>query len=663
MSVWDGVASEVNDPVTDQSGQPLSEFPATEDNNDPKWNTPATNKWDGIASEVPLEHPKDNSLEGMLDSGGEKAKALSSMGSAQHIVPKGAEGLGQVLDNMPGSPASQFGLLGTLLKGSANITRIAKNPTMDTVKQNADLDTAGTLLMALPLAGKFMKSGSLMNEAGSSMSGPATSVGELGNRLITPFTKTGRAFGNAVDEVTNSNTGLMGEATPPTPAQLKGQEFIRDLLKEEGISPRELGDQLASAKASGLPVTALDAATKEVNGVQVQGRNINAAARALATMPGGSSTEAANLVARKALARQRLEQHFSKNVSHDNFYDVSGKATDDMRASAPAYETAFSQGPVTNDAIQHAIKNPRILAGIKKGIEIQRDEDTAAFMEAKRDGTLTKDIKPFDYKDYGITDFNAAGDPIITGVPNMRLLAAGKKGLSALIDAETNPVTGRLTEQGRALVKLKRAYRDTLYDANPDYMVADKQFSDPISRRIALDKGRKFETLDPEEIKQFMKDHNVSEAEKKAFRTGVVRNLFDKMDELGDTANPINKTWKQGMRKQLAEVFDDPKKFKDFSHIMDMERRMAESDRILQGSPTAPNLNYKQAVTSQPSNWMQRTFNFGHNPAKAIIDEGLGFVNKKLGEKASSMTNESAHEAMKHLLSTDPEMFYKLEKK
>ena len=67
---------------------------------------------------------------------------------------------------------------------------------------------------------------------------------------------------------------------------------------------------------------------------------------------------------------------------------------------------------------------------------------------------------PMNAHDYGLVNINlGVEDALAIGkVPNMRLLDAGKKGLDAMIEAEKNPLTVKLTEMGRALSKRKTSY-------------------------------------------------------------------------------------------------------------------------------------------------------------------------------------------------------------
>jgi hypothetical protein len=50
-----------------------------------------------------------------------------------------------------------------------------------------------------------------------------------------------------------------------------------------------------------------------------------------------------------------------------------------------------------------------------------------------------------------LTDFDPSGDPIVGATANMRTLNVVKKGLDSMVSDAQNPLTGRLSEEGRAI--------------------------------------------------------------------------------------------------------------------------------------------------------------------------------------------------------------------
>lgn len=144
--------------------------------------------------------------------------------------------------------------------------------------------------------------------------------------------------------------------------------------------------------------------------------------------------------------------------------------------SAPLYAKALAQPVVWTNRLQQFLDDPVVQAGLAKGARIQRMESLAAG-------------EPFNPTDYAIKDFDAAGDPVIGTTPNMRTLNVVKKGLDAMVSDAKDPVTGRLSEEGRAIDQVRKAFVGELDSINPDYAAARKAWEGPTKVHAAFAKG------------------------------------------------------------------------------------------------------------------------------------------------------------------------------
>jgi len=173
----------------------------------------------------------------------------------------------------------------------------------------------------------------------------------------------------------------------------------------------------------------------------------------------------------------------------------------------PLYEKALSRPVVWDDRLQQFLDDPIMKRGLAQGVKIQR-------LEALAEG------KPFNPHDYAIVDFDAAGDPIIGQVPNMRTLNVAKKGLDILVE-ESKDQFGRLTEQGRALDQVRRAFVKKLDAANPEYAAARKTWGDQSEVLKAFQKGREIFSAKthPDFLASDLAD--MSEAAKDAMKLGL----------------------------------------------------------------------------------------------------------------------------------------------
>lgn len=245
------------------------------------------------------------------------------------------------------------------------------------------------------------------------------------------------------------------------------------------------------------------------------------------------------------LARDRL--------GDSGFYDT-GEALNAARKaqSAPLYQKAFDSEPVISDRVNQFLDDPILKQGLGQGMQIQRLE------------ALAKGEK-FDPKDYGIVGFNDAGDPIIGGVPNMRLLDAGKKGLDNIVEGYRNPITGKLNldQYGNAVNQVRAQYVKALDQANPDYAAARSAWSGPSQSLDALNAGRNIFRGDSELTAQRISKLAPGDAD--YFRVGVLRALEDTVNNSPNGAAALKSVLnKPNVQQKLTAAFNTPEEFQAF---------------------------------------------------------------------------------------------------
>jgi hypothetical protein len=160
------------------------------------------------------------------------------------------------------------------------------------------------------------------------------------------------------------------------------------------------------------------------------------------------------------------------------------------------------------------INDPVAKQGLARGFQIQRLEATARG-------------EPFDPRQMGVT-FNAAGDPVLVGRPNMRVLDMVKAGLDDILEGYRDGTTGRLNldRTGKAIDEFRRSYVNTLDDLNPDYKAARQAWAGPSQSRDALAAGREALRGDPEQVARRLQ--SMPEGDKDFFRAGMLRDLQDR---------------------------------------------------------------------------------------------------------------------------------------
>jgi hypothetical protein len=520
--------------------------------------------------------------------------------------------------------------------------------------------------------------------------------------------------------------------------------IISDTLKEDGINPLDVAQRLEEAKQSGLPVRAIDVMTKEIGGIQTQGKNSLGLLKGIANLGGRGATMAGNMAARGYTATQRIGDSLEKYLSNQGVYEISDAALQKMKTETPlAYKAAFEGGSVAplekqlekefsninkaksvaqanlakakqdlllitakesqnsnayvgSDIIKAKKSAYEAVNKAQKSLEsaIEQETEKKDFLKQARldkkngakgavwspkiqemlaDDTIQSGIKKglwiakkealangekFNPIEYGITGYDESGNPVVSKVPNMRMLDAGKKGLDAIINENKNPLTGAMNETGRAVYMLKSAYLKEIDSLNPDYAKARKIYGSQASQLEAIENGRNFMRMDKEEISKFMNDPETSMSEKAAFAAGVKRSIQEQLESVRDNANPINKIWTQYIRDKVRPVFSNEKEFNKFSKLMEHEQTMARvNSQISGGSQTNMLGNYQNKLSPG------KIIKGFTNPAGAAMDYGTEYISKNMQKRMKNLTNENAAILGLYLTTDDPQLWYDLSTK
>lgn len=238
------------------------------------------------------------------------------------------------------------------------------------------------------------------------------------------------------------------------------------------------------AKGSGSTADTIAAANPLMTGAEAIGRPGVTAMTALARRSGTTPDKAeALLTARHAAAPERILSDLAA-ASGTHPEAAAGNLSDLVKAgrsaASPLYDEAYSQAPVITDRLQQFAHDPIIQRGMKEGIITQR-------IEALGEG------KPFDPSAYAITEFNAAGDPVIGPVPTWRTWDAAKTGLDDMLEGYRDGTTGRLNldARGRAIDSARRGMLTELDSVNPSYATARSTAGDYLGAKTAFSDGMK----------------------------------------------------------------------------------------------------------------------------------------------------------------------------
>jgi hypothetical protein len=133
---------------------------------------------------------------------------------------------------------------------------------------------------------------------------------------------------------------------------------------------------------------------------------------------------------------------------------------------------------------------------------------------------------------------------------------------------------------------LRNALRDRTKEVVPEYDAALKVYKGDREILDALRAGYSdFGKLDHEEVIKMV--GAMSPAEKEAFRTGVVRDLYGKMFTTSRNINAPAIINAPEMQAKLQPLFDSPAQFKLFQAAVERENQLfTQANKILRGSQT-----------------------------------------------------------------------------
>ena len=232
--------------------------------------------------------------------------------------------------------------------------------------------------------------------------------------------------------------------------------------------------------------------------------------------------------------------------------------------------TLDAPGAVWNPRIAQLMRNPEMRKGVARGMRIERD---LADAEGRR----------FDPTEYAIQTgpdgepmLDADGNPVVRKVPNMRLLDAAKKGLDSIIANEGRNPDGRMNQLGRAVTLLRKSLLEQLDTLNPDYKTARQAWSGPAASIDAVNLGRNFNKMHPEELADEIA--GMSPENRRFVQRGVADNLVERIMKAPYSADEakriLNDEWRE---RQLSNVFPTQQAFNDLVDGVAAERLMFET--------------------------------------------------------------------------------------
>lgn len=514
-------------------------------------------------------------LSNATDAMGITTPAQSAYAAAppQDAVERGLYGLGTGVGDVAstllpaGAAARALSGTGDLVDAAAAARGVASGADMS-AKNAGYLTGLETALRAAPDAlGSNpltqLTAGAVGGSVGGASGSPALG---LAASLLTPA---GIAGGKTAAIVAGNIAGLTA------PQSMAARQLARALMRDGNTLPGLVGD--------------LSAADGPQSAADLGGNNIQRLARIVQTVPGEGANNATDFLNTRQIAQpgriyQGVQSSLSPTDDAAGTIDALTKARD--AASLPAYNAFRASPPATNDALAALAADPDVNKALQWGYQLQRRRNVGTPVPT----------------DQAVTSFNAAGDPVMGDVPTPNSWDLAKRGIDALINKGTDPVTGKMDADAASYVALKKNMLSAVDAAYPLYAPARATFGGPTEAMNAVALGRQALSQDPETITSTMAGMTPNEQD--FYRIGAARNIRSIVDNVnagGDAAGRLYA--KPVMQQRIGALFDNDEDRTTFNNLLQNEMNMSKTSRfVLGGSPTGRIASEQEDAAVDPEN-------------------------------------------------------------
>lgn len=404
---------------------------------------------------------------------------------------------------------------------------------------------------------------------------------------------------------------------------------VAEAIKDDELTPSNVNRTVMYDYARGIPSTIANASPSLASLADTVAQRSGPSGRLVDRVLGEQ----------KAGARERVYQRARNEISSGNYYEDSEKLANDLSAKAkPLYDAAYEHGIVDDSVINELLNSPRFKSAFKEGKQIAKDRQTVARARGE---------DPSEYQLVDVYDSDPiTGTPIRT-LPDVRTLDYIKKG----IDSKINTLfkAGKNTD-ALNLKDMRNELLNRLDDIVPAYKTARREYAGDKEVINAMEAGYKdFPHLDHEEVQSML--GNMSNAEKEAFKTGVVRHIhsvtMDPSNNLNSAARVIESPETQ---KSLQELFDSPAHFDLFKSALLRESQLyREANQIMGGAQTGRRIQARERFEQQPG--LDEAITEAASGAGAW--KALSNLVVRVGRRAV-MPDKVAHKVSELLMSKDP---------
>jgi hypothetical protein len=539
---------------------------------------------------------------------------------------------------------------GVLGKGVDNLTRTGLLPKATGLigkTANAATKMAVGYASAYPLGRVY---GYGMADAGEDRTAASKSAGTVSGVLGALFPVAGPLAGKLIDKTGRGVLNKVAGNIDKKAAIKAGQDFS-DNIPYKKVVDRLRKDYPIEADFK----RALQSYSDEtgVSLAELGGKNTTTLARGAAQFPTGEVKTEQFLDRKIGSASGRIKDSVSKYISPDrDFYGTLDDVIEKGRAKAkPLYDQAYKANKtVVSREIDNILETPAGRKALKEAATMMQNDRSLMGLPDAELKAIQRDLA-------SVGKMDELSGPIAGGL-NLRTLDAVKRSLDDQIgvlmrSGEGNKAKGIIDLKNNLLKALDeaditgRAGPNSLKAEGGAYARARAVSGDYITTSKAMESGRDFMRLDPDQIKkQFSK---FAPSEKEAYKAGIVRRIRDEIDKSTDNANLYKRVFgKEEVRNRIKSVLGEDD-FMQLTKTMRAEERLYKfRDKVIGGSPTTPKLKAAAEFDS-----------VGQEYLEAAAENGFASVGRKailntIKGRFSGLSDTTAGKVADILYETDP---------
>jgi hypothetical protein len=343
-------------------------------------------------------------------------------------------------------------------------------------------------------------------------------------------------------------------------------DAVRARLNPEGFAAEKVSQRLSSSMDIDQAGRRM-AAHPGLSLADVGGKSTRDLLRTAVNIPGPARDRVASQLTLRQMGQgDRLKSIVAKTIADPDGYMAAKDEIADtaQRVAKPLFDKAFKTPVHFSETLEGVLRTPAGRSALNKASQLAGNEQIPfqqLFINVTKDGASAR------------------------RVPDARAWHYIKMAFDDMIDAQTDTITKKVTNEGRILIGLKNKMLAEVDRFNPAYKAARNVWAGQKSLDDALEFGRKAAMQSPEAVKRTVA--NLSASEKEAARAGLADWIRSQIDQRGFTQNAILRFFSNRQQvKNIRALFDNDEQFATFRKAIFGEAKKRATYEAVKGNST-----------------------------------------------------------------------------